>query len=215
MPPLLLPQDGCLVLDLEGYGVRFNSTTMTADPVACLETKKDTELCKNISQLRVATLSRQLSPRRRCLQYHCEAPDQCNIIADYPGGPSVVMTNSLSNHLQSDTMIRGTDGLITWAMLQGGKEYGVRIVPFGKGKKRSCCPGKAKAPRADFGRTCLTACGRVSSRNATSPWRFACRLRSRWGSSRIAKTRWPDSTRPNNRSCWDNHRLSDRKDPRT
>ena len=32
-------------------------------------------------------------------QYDREVPDQCNIIADYPGGPSVVMMNSLSNHI--------------------------------------------------------------------------------------------------------------------
>ena len=65
-------------------------------------------------------------------EYDREVPDQCNIIADYPGGPSVVMTNSLSNYFPADTVIRGTDGIITWGMLQGGKEYGVRIVPFGK-----------------------------------------------------------------------------------
>lgn len=68
-------------------------------------------------------------------QYDREVPDQCNIIADYPGGPTVVMTSSLSNHVPADTVIRGTDGIITWAMLQGGKEYGVRIVPFAQGKK--------------------------------------------------------------------------------
>jgi len=77
-------------------------------------------------------------------QYHREVPDQCNIIADYPGGPSVVMTNSLSNHVPLDTMIRGTDGLITWGMLQGGKEYGVRIVPFDKGKQEILLPWKGQ-----------------------------------------------------------------------
>lgn len=68
-------------------------------------------------------------------QYNREVPDQCNIIADYPGGPSVVMTNSLSNHVPADTVIRGTDGIITWAMLQGGSGEGIRIVPFAKGKE--------------------------------------------------------------------------------
>ena len=77
-------------------------------------------------------------------EYNREVPDQCNIIADYPGGPSVVMTNSLSNHVPADTIIRGTDGIITWAMLQGGKEYGVRIVPFGKGKKEILLPWKGQ-----------------------------------------------------------------------
>jgi hypothetical protein len=71
-------------------------------------------------------------------------PDQCNIIADYPGGPSVVMTNSLSNHVPADTIIRGTDGIITWGMLQGGKEYGVRIVPFGSGKKEILLPWRGQ-----------------------------------------------------------------------
>ena len=73
-------------------------------------------------------------------QYDREVPDQCNIIADYENGPSVVMTNSLSNHVPADTFIRGTDGLISWGMLQGGKEYGVRIVPFGDGKKEMVIP---------------------------------------------------------------------------
>lgn len=77
-------------------------------------------------------------------EYSREVPDQCNIIADYPGGPTVVMTNSLSNHVPSDTMIRGTDGLITWAMLQGGKEYGVRIVPFDKKKQELQLPWKGQ-----------------------------------------------------------------------
>jgi len=41
-------------------------------------------------------------------------------------------------------MIRGTDGLITWGMLQGGKEYGVRIVPFDKGKQEILLPWKGQ-----------------------------------------------------------------------
>lgn len=70
-------------------------------------------------------------------QYQREVPDQCNIIADYHNGPSVVMTSSLSNHVTSETMIRGTDGIIKWSMLQGDpkQDYGVRIVPFAKGKE--------------------------------------------------------------------------------
>ncbi len=77
-------------------------------------------------------------------EFNREVPDQCNIIADYPGGPSVVMTNSLSNHFPADTVVRGTDGIITWGMLQGGKEYGVRIVPFAKGKKEILLPWKGQ-----------------------------------------------------------------------
>jgi predicted dehydrogenase len=77
-------------------------------------------------------------------QYDREVPDQCNIIADYPDGPSVVMTNSLSNHVPADTVIRGTDGIISWAMLQGGKGDGVRIVPFAKGKDEIHMPWKGQ-----------------------------------------------------------------------
>ena len=77
-------------------------------------------------------------------EYSREVPDQCNIIADYPGGPSVVMTNSLSNAYPADTVIRGSDGIITWGMLQGGQEYGVRIQPFGAGKKEILLPWKGQ-----------------------------------------------------------------------
>jgi predicted dehydrogenase len=77
-------------------------------------------------------------------EYNREVPDQCNIIADYPGGPSVVMTNSLSNAFPTDTVIRGTDGIITWGMLQGGQEYGVRIEPFANGKKEILLPWKGQ-----------------------------------------------------------------------
>jgi len=67
-----------------------------------------------------------------------EVPDQCNIIADYKDGPSVVMTNSLSNYYGKDTVIRGTDGVIIWGMIQGrsdaSKYNGVRIVPWVNGK---------------------------------------------------------------------------------
>jgi predicted dehydrogenase len=77
-------------------------------------------------------------------QYNREVPDQCNIIADYVDGPTVVMTNSLSNHVPSDTQIRGTDGLISWGMLDGGREYGVRIVPFAKDKEEINIPWAGK-----------------------------------------------------------------------
>jgi len=54
------------------------------------------------------------------------------------------MTNSLSNHVPQDTIIRGTDGIITWSMLQGGKDDGVRIVPFAKGKEEIHMPWKGQ-----------------------------------------------------------------------
>ena len=62
-------------------------------------------------------------------QYDREVPDQCNILADYEGGPSVVLLNSLSNYTGTDTMIRGTDGIIIWAMLGASDCKGIRIVP--------------------------------------------------------------------------------------
>lgn len=72
-------------------------------------------------------------------QYNREVPDQCNIIADYEDGPSVVMCNSLSNHVASETKIRGTDGIIIWDELTR-KSEGIRIVPFGKGKEEIRIP---------------------------------------------------------------------------
>jgi predicted dehydrogenase len=79
-------------------------------------------------------------------EFDREVPDQCNIIADYPDGPSVVMTNSLSNHVPAETVIRGSDGVMMWSMLQGGKDKygGVRIVPFGDSKKEMIIPWKGQ-----------------------------------------------------------------------
>ena len=57
-------------------------------------------------------------------QYNREVPDQCNIIADYEDGPSVVMMNSLSNYTGIETKIRGTNGIV---VLDG---KGIRIVPI-------------------------------------------------------------------------------------
>lgn len=88
-------------------------------------------------------------------QYHREVPDQCNILADYPDGPSVVMTNSLSNYVPTDTIIRGTDGIMTWAMLQGGKDRGVRIVPFAKGKKELHIPWHGQGDTSKLWRNLL------------------------------------------------------------
>ena len=127
-------------------------------------------------------------------QYDREVPDQCNIIADYPDGPSVVMTNSLSNHVPADTIIRGTDGMITWAMLQGGKEYGVRIVPFGKEKKEILMPWKGQGDTSKLWVDLLDCVRTRNSRSATSTWPSASRHRSRWASSPTARTRSPYST---------------------
>ena len=123
-------------------------------------------------------------------EYSREVPDQCNIIADYPGGPSVVMTNSLSNAFPSDTIIRGTDGIITWGMLQGGQEYGVRIQPFGTGKKEILLPWKGQGDTSKLWTDFLalrqdpeaTAVQHRHGRAGAGP---ACR----WASSPIARAR--------------------------
>lgn len=73
-------------------------------------------------------------------QYDREVPDQCNILADYHAGPSVVMMNSLSNFTGTDTMIRGTDGIIIWKMLGARDCKGIRIVPVAKKKKEVFLP---------------------------------------------------------------------------
>ena len=54
------------------------------------------------------------------------------------------MTNSLSNETPSDTMIRGTAGTISWGMLAGGPDYGIRIQPGGKGKNPIVMPWKGQ-----------------------------------------------------------------------
>jgi predicted dehydrogenase len=77
-------------------------------------------------------------------QYNREVPDQCNIIADYPGGPSVVMMNSLSNYTGIDTMLRGTDGIIIWKDITHRDSTGVRIVSVDKRKEEIFIPWKGK-----------------------------------------------------------------------
>jgi predicted dehydrogenase len=73
-------------------------------------------------------------------QYNREVPDQCNIIVDYAGGPSVVLMNSLSNFTGISTILRGTDGLIEWGQVDHPERKGVRIVPAGKGQKEIFIP---------------------------------------------------------------------------
>jgi predicted dehydrogenase len=72
-------------------------------------------------------------------QYNREVPDQCNIIADYEGGPSVVLMNSLSNYTGIHTVLRGTDGLVEFGDIEHlGK--GLRIVPVDKNRKEVVIP---------------------------------------------------------------------------
>jgi predicted dehydrogenase len=73
-------------------------------------------------------------------QYDREVPDQCNIIADYAGGPSVVLMNSLSNFTGIETMLRGTEGIIIFKSIGERDNKGVRIVPVAKGAKEIFIP---------------------------------------------------------------------------
>jgi predicted dehydrogenase len=73
-------------------------------------------------------------------QYNREVPDQCNILVDYPGGPSVVLMNSLSNFTGIDTVLRGTDGLIQFSGSDSKQRKSVRIVPAAKGKEEILVP---------------------------------------------------------------------------
>jgi len=72
-------------------------------------------------------------------QYNREVPDQCNVVADYAGGPSVVLMNSLSNYSGIDTILRGTDGLIKFGSI-GHFGKGIRIVPAAKNAKETTIP---------------------------------------------------------------------------
>jgi predicted dehydrogenase len=87
-------------------------------------------------------------------QYDREVPDQCNIIADYPDGPSVTMMNSLSNHVPTDTIIRGTNGVIIWKGIDV-RSKGIRIVPFAKGKKEIHLPWKGMGDTAKLWKNLL------------------------------------------------------------
>ena len=109
-------------------------------------------------------------------QYDREVPDQCNIIADYKDGPSVVMTNSLSNHVPADTVIRGTDGIISWKMLQGGKGKGFRVVPFAKGREEIFVPFKGQGDTSKLWRNLLDC---VKTREEPAcPIRMAVRVQA-------------------------------------
>ena len=72
-------------------------------------------------------------------QYSREVPDQCNVIADYAGGPTVVLMNSLSNYTPIQAILRGTDGTILWGDIEHFGP-GIRIVPANKAKKEVLIP---------------------------------------------------------------------------
>jgi len=100
-------------------------------------------------------------------QYNREVPDQCNIIADYPDGPSIVMQSTLSNHVPSDTKIRGTDGIIIWKSFGSRDSTGIRIVPFAKGKEEINLPWKGLGNTAKLWEN-LLACVKTREQPACS-----------------------------------------------
>ena len=74
-----------------------------------------------------------------------DVPDQFTLVADYAGGPSVTIMNSMSNYTQTKTILRGTDGAIIFDDIEHQlepKNEGLRIVPAtteqdkGKPKKK-------------------------------------------------------------------------------
>jgi predicted dehydrogenase len=88
-------------------------------------------------------------------EYSREVPDQCNILVDYAGGPSVVLMNSLSNHVGTKHVLRGSDGIIEF---EAGDRSGpgVRIVPFTKnGKKEITIPWQGMGDTSKMWRNLL------------------------------------------------------------
>ena len=83
-------------------------------------------------------------------QYHREVPDQCNIIADYAGGPSVVLMNSLSNFTPIETILRGTDGLIEFGDVEHRARASASCRPARTPRKCSF-RGKGRATRPSLG----------------------------------------------------------------
>ena len=63
-----------------------------------------------------------------------EVPDEFNMVIDYAGGPSVVLTNSLSNATGCATVVRGTDGALTF------ESSGMVITPHGAKKPSHVIP---------------------------------------------------------------------------
>ena len=56
-------------------------------------------------------------------QYDREVPDTFNMCIDYPDGPGVVLMNTLSNFTGCQTIVRGTQGALTF------KDGGMEITP--------------------------------------------------------------------------------------
>jgi len=65
-----------------------------------------------------------------------EVPDQFNMVIDYPGGPTVVLMDSLSNETGCATVVRGTNGSLTF------EGNGIVITPHGAQKPSHVIPWK-------------------------------------------------------------------------
>jgi predicted dehydrogenase len=74
------------------------------------------------------------------LQYDREVPDQCDILIDYEGGPTLSVTSSLSNFTGVDTMLRGTDGIVIWQGIDNPRQKGARIVSTRKDAQEELLP---------------------------------------------------------------------------
>jgi predicted dehydrogenase len=71
-----------------------------------------------------------------------EVPDQFNMVIDYPGGPTVVLMNSLSNETGCATVVRGTNGSLTF------ESNGIVITPHGAEKPSHVIPWKGMGDTA-------------------------------------------------------------------
>ncbi len=67
-----------------------------------------------------------------------EVPDTFNMVFDYPGGPSVVLLNTLSNETDTHALLRGTNGTI---LLDG---HGIHMTPHGAQKPSHVIPWKGQ-----------------------------------------------------------------------
>ena len=71
-----------------------------------------------------------------------EVPDTFNMVFDYPGGPSVVLMNTLSNETDTHALLRGTNGTILL------DNRGIQITPHGAKKPSHEIPWKGQGDTA-------------------------------------------------------------------
>ena len=71
-----------------------------------------------------------------------EVPDEFNMVIDYPGGPSVVLMNSLSNATGCATVVRGTNGALSF------ESNGMVVTPHGAKKPSHVIPWQGKGDTA-------------------------------------------------------------------